>query len=307
MSYYKRRKIKDGLDFLEDKGFKGTGNVDVARMAEELDVGEIPTELQIQRIVRNLEEKSNIPYSDPNFKAFRVYQKQGVRYPEEIGSKTEQWKRKRRYLNERIDEVKIILQEEGFYRLDDFNPSTIQVVPTNRQIYNMIDELKDAETVTRLPNFLQRLENAGVVIPSDIRVKIAAGTSAPDDYASLYEEATMGVISNLDDYFDLATGNPDEVEINGQTITTTQMKNEIMSHMRDRIIDVPRGNRFLNDYYNQMDIVNGMTNNQIIALFGIYDTGLFLNDLTDYDSEGDSINTKGMKSLLDDITRALTF
>lgn len=225
-----------------------------------------------------------------------------------------QFQRTRRDKNRAIA-VKNYLNSVGFdhvYNIpDQLPPRTV----TPRQIREAIEKVNTDDSVTEYPKALKTLENYGVAIPYELSSKVQARLVAQgqdtkgidtindlNDQLADLQVVKTGQVYTMDDYDDLSIGDPDQITLNGKVYTVDEMRNQIVSQF-DWNADKNGGNKWPNGgSFHQMYLemraqVMNMTNGQIIYLYGLYDTGSLFANLTNYDSNGDGVNTKGIYDL----------
>lgn len=230
---------------------------------------------------------------------------------------------------DKANEVRAYLRSQGFHNLEDIEDEELgkaYTAPTANQLRIDMAKMMTDEELTEAPKHTQKILDMGAKLPDDVQDMLyvrqreqgvetderqAEDPFLPEYARQLINKFNTGVKLNMSDFEDRAReGAPDnEIEISGNTFYVDEMLSEVVSLMEsDSTMEaVPNGWRFMMEYLSMVDTVKSMTNEQAIVVFGMMDTGQFMINFTNYDSENDGQNLAGMVSLRQNIEYALTF
>lgn len=226
--------------------------------------------------------------------------------------------RKNRRNRLQIARIKELLRQEGFDRVEmlrDEDVANTLEFPSRKDIEDVLRLTRDYGLFRQTPKTLKRLEEYGLVLPYDVQSAIETRgkqhqrrkdpMSVLQDYE--YSEAKR---ITLKDYFQIARdgGNPDEIETNSGTVKVADLRRELYNEFVYHLTALPAGERFETEYMEmQREVLQDFNNNQIIALYGIFDSGNLFSNFTDFDSNNDGVNTRGLYTLKQHMSDARSY
>lgn len=222
-----------------------------------------------------------------------------------------------------IERIRRFLESKGFAKVSLISDEEIATVsgengergfPNEQQLRRDLQRVVDFEAIDNLPPSIKKVLSYGAIAPVNLTVTIEARKKAKEPttvdtlQSILGNQFKLSDLMVVEDYLHQAKGNPSTALTNAGRMSVDKMRTEIIRYMDARRDDVPKGYRFQLEYDELTDYVyNDMDNNEIIALYGIFDRGEFLANMTEYESKNDGVNTRGMFQLKQQIAIAKSY